>query len=218
MHGDSGWLWVLASNRFFGFNDRVSERPRRWTRNPLGSARRASNPLAVDTSELRGHGWHFLAQRINGLQESMLGCGASKHHSSRVPALRNPSFLCAPGSQVFDWWATHACMVTPAGYGYWHPADVLLSRTVCPSGQGDGSEIHWALPAGVRIPSLSTSQSCDDTGGTPWPRESPGCKNRCWAAVHPNSTDQEAPAVRNPSFLLAPVPGICFCGQLTRAW
>ncbi len=27
--------------------------------------------------------------------------------------------------------------------------------TVCPSGQGDGLEIHWALPAGVRIPSLS---------------------------------------------------------------
>ena len=27
--------------------------------------------------------------------------------------------------------------------------------TVCPSGQGDGPEIHWAPPAGVRIPSLS---------------------------------------------------------------
>ena len=27
--------------------------------------------------------------------------------------------------------------------------------TVCPSGQGDGPEIHWALPAGVRIPSVS---------------------------------------------------------------
>ena len=24
--------------------------------------------------------------------------------------------------------------------------------TVCPSGQGDGLEIHWALPAGARIP------------------------------------------------------------------
>ena len=29
------------------FHDSVSERPRRWTRNPLGSARRGSNPLAV---------------------------------------------------------------------------------------------------------------------------------------------------------------------------
>ena len=92
---------------------------------------------------------------INGLQESMLGCGTAKHHSSRVPAVRNPSFLCAPGSQVFDWWATHACMATPVGYGYWHPTDFSVSTTVCPSGQGDGPEIHWALPAGVQIPSLS---------------------------------------------------------------
>ena len=30
-----------------------------------------------------------------------------------------------------------------------------FSVTLCPSGQGDGLEIHWALPAGVRIPSLS---------------------------------------------------------------
>ena len=30
------------------FTDSVSERLRRWTRNPLGSARRGSNPLAVD--------------------------------------------------------------------------------------------------------------------------------------------------------------------------
>ncbi len=28
--------------------DSVSERLRRWTRNPLGSARRGSNPLAVE--------------------------------------------------------------------------------------------------------------------------------------------------------------------------
>ena len=29
-------------------SDSLSERLRRWTRNPLGSARRGSNPLAVD--------------------------------------------------------------------------------------------------------------------------------------------------------------------------
>ena len=29
------------------------------------------------------------------------------------------------------------------------------TETLCPSGQGDGFEIHWALPAGVRIPSVS---------------------------------------------------------------
>ena len=34
---------------------------------------------------------------------------------------------------------------------------VCCFKTVCPSGQGDGLEIHWALPAGVRIPSLSSS-------------------------------------------------------------
>ena len=27
--------------------------------------------------------------------------------------------------------------------------------TLCPSGQGDGLEVHWALPAGARIPSVS---------------------------------------------------------------
>ena len=32
----------------------------------------------------------------------------------------------------------------------------MRDMTVCPSGQGDGLEIHWALPAGVRIPSLSS--------------------------------------------------------------
>jgi hypothetical protein len=34
-------------------HDTVSERLRRWTRNPLGSARRGSNPLGVDLVELR---------------------------------------------------------------------------------------------------------------------------------------------------------------------
>ena len=55
-----------TSDRVHPAHDSVSERPRRWTRNPLGSARRGSNPLAVDKSELRRHGWHFLAQRSMG--------------------------------------------------------------------------------------------------------------------------------------------------------
>ena len=78
---------------------------------------------------------------------------------------------------------------------FWGPA------TVCPSGQGDGPEIHWALPAGVRIPSLSTSHNCDDTGGTSWHREFRGCMNRCGAAVHPNTTVQE--------HLLSEIPASC---------
>ena len=32
-------------------SDTVSERLRRWTRNPLGSARRGSNPLGVDIAQ-----------------------------------------------------------------------------------------------------------------------------------------------------------------------
>ena len=44
----------IASDRFEAarsheLHDTVSERPRRWTRNPLGSARRGSNPLGVVT-------------------------------------------------------------------------------------------------------------------------------------------------------------------------
>ena len=35
-------------------HDSVSERLRRWTRNPLGSARRGSNPLAVVSQCYRG--------------------------------------------------------------------------------------------------------------------------------------------------------------------
>ena len=44
-------------------HDTVSERLRRWTRNPLGSARRGSNPLGVDF--LRGH-WIRARQRAHG--------------------------------------------------------------------------------------------------------------------------------------------------------
>ena len=96
----------FTSDQLHPAHDSVSERPRRWTRNPLGSARRGSNPLAVDKSQLRCHRWHFLAKRISRLQKSMLSCGASKHHSSRAPAFRNP---------VVDCWANHARVVTPVG-------------------------------------------------------------------------------------------------------
>ena len=36
-------------------SDSVSERLRRWTRNPLGSARRGSNPLAVVAHSFNDH-------------------------------------------------------------------------------------------------------------------------------------------------------------------
>ena len=38
----------LRNNDAHATTDTVSERRRRWTRNPLGSARRGSNPLGVD--------------------------------------------------------------------------------------------------------------------------------------------------------------------------
>ena len=38
----------LRNNDAHATTDTVSERLRRWTRNPLGSARRGSNPLGVD--------------------------------------------------------------------------------------------------------------------------------------------------------------------------
>ena len=40
------------------------------------------------------------------------------------------------------------------------PSVRLCPKTLCPSGSGDGLEIHWALPAGVRIPSVSLVRSC----------------------------------------------------------
>ena len=44
-----GFLFKCSSTPlFYDFHDSVSERLRRWTRDPLGSARRGSNPLAVD--------------------------------------------------------------------------------------------------------------------------------------------------------------------------
>ena len=51
--GDAVWVtWILneQSERRVSFvdTDTVSERLRRWTRNPLGSARRGSNLLGVD--------------------------------------------------------------------------------------------------------------------------------------------------------------------------
>ena len=45
--GALGGFQPFTSDRIYPAHDSVSERPRRWTRNPLGSARRGSNPLAV---------------------------------------------------------------------------------------------------------------------------------------------------------------------------
>ena len=115
----------LTSDPLHPAHDSVSERPRRWTRNPLGSARRGSNPLAVDKSQLRCHRWNCLAQRISRLQKSMLSCWTSKHYSSRAPAFRTP---------VIDCWPKHARVVTPLSCVYRQPADPPCSTTVCPSG------------------------------------------------------------------------------------
>ena len=104
---------------------------------------------------------HWVARIDAGLRRIQ----TPQFKSARCPKSQLPA---CPGSQVFDWWATHACMVTPVGYGYSHPTDFPVSTTVCPSGQGDGPEIHWALPAGVRIPSLSHKAQLRRRGWLPW--------------------------------------------------
>ena len=48
--------------------DSVSERLRRWTRNPLGSARRGSNPLAVESSFCW---WRFFVAFCSGFLSSL---------------------------------------------------------------------------------------------------------------------------------------------------
>ena len=57
--------------------DSVSERLRRWTRNPLGSARRGSNPLAVDL-------WHGrVAPHMNGTPDPGARASRSCHARHR---------------------------------------------------------------------------------------------------------------------------------------
>ena len=47
-------LSSIANGRlFYPTEDTVSEWLRRWTRNPLGSARRGSNPLGVDFLDVK---------------------------------------------------------------------------------------------------------------------------------------------------------------------
>ena len=55
--GALGGFQPFTSDRIDPAHDSVSERPRRWTGNPLGSARRGSNPLTVDKAQLRRRGW-----------------------------------------------------------------------------------------------------------------------------------------------------------------
>ena len=97
--------------------DTVSERLRRWTRNPLGSARRGSNPLGVDrclhTCLVERHAQHTRDQRARrnrrrgairtGLMrlgpagthihtQTPLGCSTSEEQGRRTkPAQLNAS-------------------------------------------------------------------------------------------------------------------------------
>ena len=53
--GSNNVLWCIALCFLPSRQDTVSERLRRWTRNPLGSARRGSNPLAVVVTQGNTH-------------------------------------------------------------------------------------------------------------------------------------------------------------------
>ena len=89
-----------TSDRVHPAHDSVSERPRRWTRNPLGSARRGSNPLAVDKSQLRCQGGHDPYQRVTRLHELTQRCGQARKPSSRSACHRKsqiPARCAAPG-------------------------------------------------------------------------------------------------------------------------
>ena len=71
-------------------HDTVSERLRRWTRNPLGSARRGSNPLGVVSS--RGTRGLFLVSAI---------CSATSPFC--VPACDKRSRLKMLSQALFSW-------------------------------------------------------------------------------------------------------------------
>jgi hypothetical protein len=38
---------------------------------------------------------------------------------------------------------------------HWIPSYVKYDKLLCPSGEGDGLELHWPLAAGARIHSVS---------------------------------------------------------------
>ena len=67
-HTHDGILTSLAPRR----HDTVSERLRRWTRNPLGSARRGSNPLGVVLSHR--HLSACAVQSTRPVENCYLGC------------------------------------------------------------------------------------------------------------------------------------------------
>ena len=67
-------------------DDTVPERLRGWTRNPLGSARRGSNPLGV-VSFVRASAWIQL-----GLQPCRPDCGMNA--LPRIPQTREASASC----------------------------------------------------------------------------------------------------------------------------
>ena len=69
--GSNNVLWCMALCFLPSRQDTVSERLRRWTRNPLGSARRGSNPLGValgcfrDSVRLRAQGVDCISRESN---------------------------------------------------------------------------------------------------------------------------------------------------------
>ena len=72
------------------------------------------------------------------------------------------------------------------------PCPDTPTRTMWPSGLGDGLEIHWALPAGAQIPSLSLRQvRCREL--------------RCSSAVRRRSPDPILSLRRIPERCLLPV-------------
>ena len=80
---------LVAPEIWLCFQDSVAERQRRWTRNPLGSVRRGSNPLGVACCILHELGSSLL-EAPSSLMES-LPAMALAFNTSRKPAEVGPA-------------------------------------------------------------------------------------------------------------------------------
>ena len=87
-------------------HDTVSERLRRWTRNPLGSARRGSNPLGVVCDSRHMHtnrhlrqGRHWPTHAVTGTRTPQEQCANPPLSGERPPARRGSGQLGPPGEE-----------------------------------------------------------------------------------------------------------------------
>ena len=134
----------------------------------MGSARRGSNPLGVVCCTILCL-WSCIPTHPaspQGLIFSMfLGLLPSSDFPDRRFSGQDTPQQASYGPCAWDlglgmhgrgaWY--HLCFTSTNKQDTHHICS--SSKTLCPSGQGDGLEIHWALPAGARIPSVLAVQA-----------------------------------------------------------